>query len=158
MANKKSKNKSNSNDIAVNRSARYNFQVLDDFEAGMVLEGWEVKSLREGRCNIAESYAFLKNGEVFISNMNIQPLISASTHVNAEATRVRKLLLNRKEINHISGQINIKGLTLVSLKMYWVKGRAKILLGLAKGKNNIDKRQVEKNRDVNRKLQRGDYQ
>ena len=157
MAGKKITNKSGSSDIALNRSARFNFHVVDDFEAGMVLEGWEVKSLREGRCNIAESYAFVKNGEVFISNMNIQPLLCASTHIKAEPTRVRKLLLNRREIDHIAGQINIKGLTLVSLKMYWVKGRAKILLGLAKGKNNIDKRRDQKERDVNRSLQRGEY-
>lgn len=157
MAGKKTKNKASSNDIAVNRSARYNYHIVEDFEAGIMLEGWEVKSLREGRCNVAESYSFVKDGEVFISNMNIQPLINASTHVKSEPTRIRKLLLNRREIDHIAGQINIKGLTLVTLKMYWSKGRAKLRLGLAKGKNNLDKRQDKKEKDITRRLQRGEY-
>ncbi|MBT8421916.1 MAG: SsrA-binding protein SmpB [Gammaproteobacteria bacterium] len=140
--------------IAVNRKARFNFHIEDDFEAGLCLEGWEVKSLREGRANLTEAYVFVRNGEVFITGCNIAPLPTASTHITPNPTRQRKLLLNRIEIDRISGAVDRKGYTLVPLKLYWKKGRAKLLLGLAKGKKEHDKRADTKDRDWKRQQAR----
>lgn len=140
--------------IAENRKARHNFHIEDDFEAGLCLEGWEVKSLREGRANLTEAYVFIRNGEVFMTGCNISPLPTVSTHITPQPTRQRKLLLNRIEIDRLTGAVDRKGYTLVPLKLYWKKGRAKLLLGLAKGKKQHDKRADEKERDWKRQQAR----
>ena len=120
----------------------------------MVLEGWEVKSLRAGNANLAESYAFIKNGEAWLTGCHISPLLSTSTHVNPEPRRARKLLLNRLELDRLTGAIDRKGFTLVPLKLYWSKGRVKLKLGLAKGKQQHDKRADSKDRDWKRQQAR----
>ncbi len=152
---KANKNKGASdNTIAVNRKARFDFHIEDDFEAGLCLEGWEVKSLREGRANLTEAYIFVRNGEIFITGCNISPLQTASTHITPNPTRQRKLLLNRIEIDRIAGAVDRKGYTLVPLKLYWKKGRAKLAFGLAKGKKQHDKRADSKDRDWKRQQAR----
>jgi SsrA-binding protein len=152
---KANKNKgAGDNTIAVNRKARYDFHIEDDFEAGLCLEGWEVKSLREGRANLTEAYVFTRNGEIFMTGCNISPLPTASTHISPNPTRQRKLLLNRKEIDKLSGAVDRKGYTLVPLKLYWKKGRAKLAIGLAKGKKQHDKRADDKDRDWKRQQAR----
>jgi len=140
--------------IADNRKARFDYHIEDDFEAGLVLEGWEVKSLRAGRANLSESYAFVKNGEAFLTGCNIAPLPTASTHITPEPTRMRKLLLHRREIDRIIGAVDRKGYTLVPLRLYWSRGRAKLKVGLAKGKKQHDKRADSKERDWKRQQQR----
>lgn len=145
---------SSDNTIAVNRKARHDFHIEDDFEAGLCLEGWEVKSLREGRANLTEAYIFVRNGEVFMTGCNISPLQTASTHITPNPTRQRKLLLNRIEIDRLTGAVDRKGYTLVPLKLYWKKGRAKLALGLAKGKKQHDKRADSKERDWKRQQAR----
>ena len=130
----KKKPKISDNTIAINKKARHDFFIEDDFEAGMVLEGWEVKSLRAGKVQIRDSHVFVKNGEAWLSNATITPLQTASTHINPEPTRIRKLLLHRKELSTLIGAVERKGYTLVPLSMYWIRGRAKIKIGLAKGK------------------------
>lgn len=136
-----------SNLIADNRKARYDYQIEDDFEAGLCLEGWEVKSLRAGNANLTESYAFVKNGEAWLTGCHISPLLTASTHVHPDPRRTRKLLLNRIELDRLTGAIERKGYTLVPLQLYWQRGRAKLKLGLAKGKKQHDKRADAKDRD-----------
>ncbi len=133
--------------IAENRKARHDYQIEDDFEAGLCLEGWEVKSLRAGNANLTESYAFVKNGEAWLTGCHISPLLTASTHINPEPRRTRKLLLNRIELDRLTGAIERKGYTLVPLQLYWMRGRAKLKLGLAKGKKQHDKRADAKDRD-----------
>ncbi len=140
--------------IADNRAARHDFAIEDDHEAGIVLEGWEVKSLRAGRINLKESYAVLRNGEAWLLGCHISPLNSASTHVRPDPTRTRKLLLHRREIDRLVGAVERGGYALVPLSMYWHKGRAKIRLGLGKGKKAHDKRASEKSRDWQRQKQR----
>ena len=153
--NKAAKNKpAGDSTIAENRKARHEYHIEDDFEAGLCLEGWEVKSLRAGQASLTESYAFIKNGEAWISGCHITPLKTASTHINPEPTRVRKLLLNRQEIDRLTGAVERKGYTLVPLKLYWSKGRAKLRLGLAKGKKQHDKRADAKDRDWKRQQAR----
>jgi SsrA-binding protein len=136
--------------IAENRRARYEYFIEERYEAGMALLGWEVKSLRAGRAQIAESYVFVRNGEAFIIGAHITPLRTASTHVAAEPTRTRKLLLNRSELDHLVGAVERKGFTIVPLELYWKSGRAKLQIGLAKGKKQHDKRATEKDRDWER--------
>jgi SsrA-binding protein len=150
----KSKKKTNSSTIALNKKARFDFFIEDRFEAGLVLQGWEVKSLREGRVQLSDAYVFVKDGEAFASNILITPLTTASTHIHPEPTRVRKLLLHQKEISKLIGAVDRKGYTLVPLALYWVRGRAKLEIGLAKGKQQHDKRAVEKEREWNRDKQR----
>jgi len=133
--------------IADNRKARHDYHIEDDFEAGLCLEGWEVKSLRAGNANLSESYAFVKNGEAWLTGCHISPLLTASTHINPDPRRTRKLLLNRIEVDRITGAIERKGYTLVPLQLYWKRGRAKLKLGLAKGKKQHDKRADAKDRD-----------
>ena len=149
MSKKKNKT-SNSNTIALNKKARHDFFIEDRFEAGIVLQGWEVKSLREGRIQIVDAHVFLKNGEAFVSNLLITPLLTASTHIHPEATRVRKLLLHRSEINKLIGAVERKGYTMVPTALYWKHGKVKIEIGLAKGKQMHDKRATEKDRDWKR--------
>ena len=140
--------------IAENRKARHDYHIEDHFEAGLCLQGWEVKSLRAGQVSLAESYAFIKNNEAWISGCHITPLSTASTHINPEPTRVRKLLLNRKEIANLSGSVDRKGYTLIPLSLYWNKGKAKLRLGLGKGKKEYDKRADSKDQDWKRQQAR----
>jgi SsrA-binding protein len=136
--------------IAENRKARHEYFIEERFEAGLVLSGWEVKSLRAGRAQLTESYVVVSHGEVFLVGAHITPLVSASTHVVATPTRQRKLLLNRAEIDRLVGAVERAGYTLVPLEMYWKAGRAKLRIGLAKGKKQHDKRASEKERDWQR--------
>lgn len=146
----KKKKPNNSNTIALNKKARHDFFIEDRFEAGIALQGWEVKALRAGRIQIVDAHVFLKKGEAFISNLLITPLITASTHIHPEPTRVRKLLLHRSEINKLIGAVERKGYTMVPTAMYWKHGRVKVEIGLAKGKQKHDKRAAEKDRDWQR--------
>ncbi|GER00573.1 SsrA-binding protein [Iodidimonas gelatinilytica] len=144
----------NGRPVAENRKARYNYAVEDTFEAGIVLTGTEVKALRKGTANIAESYAEEKNGEIWLINAHIDEFSHGNIH-NHEPRRPRKLLLHRKEINKITGVLQRAGMTLVPLKVYFDNnGRAKILVGLAKGKKAHDKREDIKQRDWDRQKQR----
>jgi SsrA-binding protein len=140
--------------IAVNRQARYEYTLEQRYEAGIVLEGWEVKSLRAGKIQIAESYILLKKGEAWLIGSHISPLLSASTHVKTDPTRTRKLLLHRKELTRLIGLIERRGYTLIPLSLYWCKGHVKLEIGLAKGKKQHDKRASEKERDWQREKQR----
>lgn len=141
---------SKDNTIAKNRSARHEYSIDDTYQAGLKLEGWEVKSLREGKANIREAYIFIKNGEAFISGMQILPLISTSTHKEANPTRIRKLLMNKSEIAKLTGQVERDGFTLVPMSLYWVNQYAKIKFGLGKGKKLHDKRESSKKSDWKR--------
>jgi len=146
--------KSNSNTIANNKKARFDFFIEEDFEAGIELQGWEVKSMRAGRAQLKESYVIIKNGELYLFGAHISPLISTSTHVTADPTRSRKLLMKRYEINRLIGQVERAGYTLAPLALYWVRGRAKLKIGLAKGKKQHDKRASIKERDWKREQHR----
>ena len=154
MAKKKKSSKAPSSTIALNKRARHDYAIEDKFEAGIVLQGWEVKSLRDGRVQINDTYVMVKDGEIWWLGGQITPLLSASTHVNPEPTRSRKLLLNRREIDKLIGAVERKGYTLVPLAMYWKRGRAKMEIGLAKGKKAHDKRATEKERDWGREKER----
>ena len=154
MAAKKKRSKADSQTIALNKKARHDFFIEDRFEAGIALQGWEVKSLREGRIKLKESYVLVKNGEAWLFGAHISPLASASTHVHPDATRTRKLLLHRRELNKLIGHVERQGYTLVPVAMYWKKGRAKLEVGLAKGKKLHDKRASAKERDWQREKQR----
>jgi len=136
--------------IAENRKARYEYFIEERFEAGLVLEGWEVKAMRAGKAQIAESYVYLKEGQAYLFGANITPLKTTSTHVTAEPTRTRKLLLNKAELSRLLGSVERKGYTLVPLDLHWKTGRAKLEIGLAKGKKQHDKRATEKDRDWTR--------
>ena len=144
------KNTAASNTIALNKKARHDFFIEDRFEAGLVLQGWEVKSLRAGRLQLSDSYVIIKNGEAWLLGALITPLPTASTHISPDASRTRKLLLNRSELNKLIGAVERKGYTIVPLAMYWKFGRAKIEIGLAKGKASHDKRAAIKERDWSR--------
>ncbi len=154
MSTSKPKNAAKNTRIAENRKARHDFFIDETIEAGLALEGWEVKSLRAGRANLTEAYALLKNGEAWLFGAHISPLSSASTHVKADPTRSRKLLLHRREIDRLIGAVERKGFTLVPLNLYWQRGRAKLSLGLARGKKQHDKRDTVKNRDWERQKAR----
>ena len=140
--------------IALNKYARYEYHIEDHFEAGLVLEGWEVKSMRAGRTQLKESYVIIKNGEAWLLGSHIAPLSSASTHVNPDPVRTRKLLLHHEELRKLIGAVERKGYTLVPLAMYWKSGRAKIEIALAKGKQLHDKRTTERDRDWQREQQK----
>ncbi|MCU0733919.1 MAG: SsrA-binding protein SmpB [Methylotetracoccus sp.] len=140
--------------IALNRQATHEYFIEERFEAGLVLEGWEVKSLRAGRAQLKESYVILKNGEAWLLGAHLSPLTSASTHIEPDPTRTRKLLLHRQQLSRLIGQVERRGYTLVPLALYWSKGRAKLEMGLAKGKKLHDKRASEKDRDWQREKQR----
>jgi len=140
--------------IAENRKARHDYTIEQDFEAGLVLQGWEVKSLRASRAQISESYVIIKSGEAFLLNSHITPLLTASTHVRAIADRTRKLLLHDYELNKLIGAVERKGYTIVPLNLHWRKGTVKLTIALAKGKKLHDKRETEKRRDWDRQKQR----
>jgi SsrA-binding protein len=147
---KTSRKKPDSNTIAVNRRARHEYHIEETFEAGLVLSGWEVKSLRAGKCQLTDTYILIKDGEAWLLGSHITPLLSASTHVVADPTRTRKLLLHRKEIARLVGQINQKGFTCVPLSIYWKGNKIKCQLALVKGKQLHDKRATDKDRDWDR--------
>lgn len=140
--------------IIDNRKAFHEYFIEERFEAGLVLEGWEVKAIRAGRSNIKESYVVIRGGEIFILGMHISPLISASSHVKPDPTRTRKLLLHKKEISRLIGKVERAGFTLVPLDLHYTKGRIKLDIGLAKGKKLHDKREDEKKKDWEREKQR----
>lgn len=148
------KNKPGDSTIALNRQATHDYFIEERFEAGLALEGWEVKSLRAGRAQLKESYVILKNGEAFLFGSHISPLTSASTHVNPDPVRSRKLLLHAHELSRLIGHVERKGYTLIPLALYWKRGRAKLEIGLARGKKQHDKRATEKDRDWQREKQR----
>jgi len=154
MGKKKSAPGAGSSTIALNKKARHDYFIEDRIEAGLALEGWEVKSLREGRAQLTESYILLRGNEAWLFGMHISPLLSASTHVTPDATRTRKLLLHRREIDRLTGAVERKGYTLVPLALYWKRGRAKLEIALARGKQSHDKRAADKERDWNREKQR----
>ena len=135
----------------VNRVARHDYFILDEIECGIALTGTEIKSIRDGKANIKDSYGIVKNGEVFLLNMFISPYKQGNIF-NHQETRTRKLLLHKTEIRKLDQSIKLEGNTLIPLKIYFVKGRAKVLLGLCKGKKNYDKRETIKERDIKRDI------
>jgi len=154
MARQHKKKKPTSNTIALNKRARHDYELSDRFEAGLALQGWEVKSLREGKVQLVDTYVLIKNGEAFLLGAHITPLQSASTHVVADPTRTRKLLLHKKEIARIFAATQQKGYTCIATALYWKNNRVKCEIALAKGKHLHDKRADEKARDWNREKQR----
>ena len=148
------KGKGQGKTIALNKAARHDFHLEDRFEAGVALQGWELKAIRAGRLGIGEAYALVKNGEIFLFGAQITPLISASSHVIADDRRTRKLLLHRHEIDRLVGRVEREGYTLVPTAMYWSGNKVKLELALAKGKKSHDKRATEKERDWQREKQR----
>ncbi len=151
---KKQKKKPGSNTIAQNKKARFDYHLTDKYEAGLSLQGWEVKSLREGKVQIVDTHVFFKNGEAWLLNAQIQPLACASTHFVTEPNRQRKLLLHRKEIAKLQQAVEQKDYTAVATALYWKNHLVKCEICLAKGKKMHDKRDVEKDRDWNRQKQR----
>lgn len=140
--------------IALNRKARHDYFIEDQFEAGLSLQGWEVKSLRAGRVQLDQGYILLKHGEAWLFGALITPLQTASTHIQPDPQRSRKLLLNKREINKLIGSIERRGYTVVPLSLYWKQNRVKLEIGLAKGKKQHDKRATEKERDWKLEKQR----
>ena len=153
MSRKKQK-KPAGNVIAVNRRARHDYFIEDTLEAGLVLEGWEVKSLRAGNAQLQEGYVTLRNGEAWLIGAHFAPLKTVSTHIKPDPTRSRKLLLHRPEIDRLVGAVDRKGYALVPLDLHWHKGRAKLAVGLARGKKQHDKRAADKDRDWQRQKAR----
>jgi SsrA-binding protein len=140
--------------IVDNKKAQHDYFVEERFEAGLVLDGWEVKAIRAGRVQLKEAYVVLRNEEVFLIGCHISPLPTASTHINPDPTRTRKLLLHAEEIAKLIGKVERAGYTLVPLDLHYSKGRIKIAVGLARGKKQHDKRETEKKRDWEREKQR----
>jgi SsrA-binding protein len=140
--------------IAENKKAAFNYFFEERFEAGMVLEGWEVKAVREGKVQLTDGYVVIRDGELYIIGVLINPLKSASTHVNPEAARTRKLLLHKEEIRRLIGKVEQKGYTLVPLNLHWKNGRVKCEIALAKGKAEHDKRDTIKDREGKREVER----
>lgn len=144
---KKKSHKPGSATIALNKRARHEYFIEEEIEAGLSLQGWEVKSLRAGKVNISDSYVLLRDGEAWLFGATITPLSVASSHVVCDPTRTRKLLLNQRELSSLFGRINREGYTVVALSMYWKNAWVKIKIGVAKGKKQFDKRADEKNRE-----------
>ena len=140
--------------IADNKKAAYNYFVEERFEAGMVLQGWEVKALREGKVQLTDGYVVIKNGEMYVIGCQINPLRTASTHVSPDAVRTRKLLLHKEQIKRLMGKVEQKGYTLVPLNLHWTGGRVKCEIALAKGKAEHDKRDTIKDREGKREVER----
>jgi SsrA-binding protein len=147
-------NPSDNPTIAENRQARHEYFIEEHYEAGISLQGWEVKSMRAGRVQLKEAYVFVKNAEAYLYGAHVSPLPTASTHVIPDPVRTRKLLLNRAELNRLVGAVERKGYTLVPLELYWKGGVAKLKVGLAKGKKEHDKRATSKDRDWQREKSR----
>ena len=140
--------------IAQNKKAHFDYTVEERFEAGLVLEGWEVKAIRAGQVQLKEAYVIVRGAEIFLLNAHITPLKTASTHISPEPTRTRKLLLNAAEIRKLIGKVERSGYTLVPLDLHFSKGRIKLAIALAKGKRQFDKRATEKEKDWKREQQR----
>ena len=136
--------------IAENRKARFDYFIEERYEAGLALQGWEVKAMRAGRAQLQEAYVYLRGGEAFLIGAHLSPLPTTSTHVTPDPVRTRKLLLRHSELQGLIGAVERRGYTLVPLELYWKNGRAKVQVGLAKGKKQHDKRAVEKDRDWQR--------
>ena len=155
MAKKTTKDKaSGDGTIALNKRARHEYHLEMRHEAGLALQGWELKSIRAGRANITEAYAVIRDGELFLFGAQLTPLISASTHVVAEERRTRKLLLHRNEIDTLIGKVQREGYTIVPTALYWKGNKVKAEVALARGKQTHDKREASKERDWNREKQR----
>ena len=155
MAKKNAKDKASAGGtIALNKRARHEFHLEHRHEAGLALQGWELKSIRAGRANITEAYAVIRDGELYLFGAQITPLISASSHVVADERRTRKLLLHRREIDTLVGKVHREGYTLVPTALYWKGNKVKAELALARGKQTHDKREASKERDWNREKQR----
>ena len=154
MSKKPAKDKANGGTIALNKRARHEYHLEERHEAGLELQGWELKAIRAGRANISESYAVIRHGELFLFGAQITPLIQASTHVLADDRRTRKLLLHRHEIDKLVGKVERDGYTLIPTALYWKGSKVKLELALAKGKQTHDKRASEKERDWQREKQR----
>ncbi len=140
--------------IADNKKAAYNYFFEERFEAGLVLEGWEVKSLREGKVQLTDGYVVIRNGEMFIIGLQINPLGTASTHITPDKVRTRKLLLHKEEIKRLTGKVEQKGYTLVPINLHWKGGKIKCEVALAKGKGEHDKRDTIKDREGKREVER----
>jgi SsrA-binding protein len=154
MAKSKEKDKNAGGTIALNKRARHEYHIDSRFEAGIALQGWELKALRAGRINFTDSYAVVLKGEIFLIGTSIPPLISASTHVVAEDRRTRKLLLHKAEIDELVGAVERKGYTIVPTAMYWKGNKVKVEIGIARGKQEHDKRNADKEREWSRDKQR----
>jgi len=137
----------------LNRKARYDYIIEDEYETGIVLTGTEIKSIRQGKANIKDSYAIIRNEEIYLLNTHISAYDKGNIF-NHEETRTRKLLMHKKEIKKLNNKLILEGYTLIPLKIYFVRGRAKVLIGLCKGKKNYDKRETIKERDINREMQK----
>lgn len=157
--NKNNKSQDSEKVIALNRKASHDYFLEQHYEAGLILQGWEVKSLRAGRAQLKESYVLIKQGEAWLFHAHFSPLLTASTHINPEPTRSRKLLLHQKELNRLIGATQRQGYTVIPLKLYWKNNRVKLAIALAKGKKDYDKReslkQKEWEREKHRVLKRG---
>jgi SsrA-binding protein len=140
--------------ITLNKKARHDFFIEERFEAGLALEGWEVKGLRAGRAQLMESYVVIRDAEAWLLGAHISPLASASTHISPDPTRTRKLLLHRNQLDKLIGAVERRGYALVPMALYWKNGRAKLEVGLARGKKQYDKRAAERQRDWQRDKQR----
>lgn len=139
-----------SSTITTNKKARFDYFIEKDYEAGLILEGWEVKSLRAGKVNLTDAHVIIKNSEAWLLGAQIQPLQTTSTHTHADPTRTRKLLLNRHELNQLIGSVERQGYTLIPISLYWKRNRIKVSVALAKGKKTHDKRDTIKDRDWQR--------
>lgn len=137
----------------LNREAKHNYFIIDTYEAGIVLTGTEIKSIRNGKCNLKDSYAILKNNEIYLLNTHISSYEKGNIF-NHEETRTRKLLLHKQEIIKLNNKVNLEGYTLIPLKIYFVKGKAKVLIGVCKGKKTYDKKETLKERDIAREMQK----
>lgn len=142
------------NRIANNKKAFFNYHIEERFEAGLVLQGWEVKAIRAGKANLTEGYVVIRDGELFLIGCQITPLGTASSHVSTDPQRTRKLLMHSAEIERLIGRVEQKGMTLVPLNLHWRRGRVKCEIGLAKGKAQYDKRQTIRERHEKREIQR----
>jgi SsrA-binding protein len=140
--------------IVHNKKAFHDYFIEEKYETGIVLEGWEVKAIRAGRCQIKEAYVVVRKGEIFITGCHISPLATASTHITPDPTRTRKLLLHADEINKLIGKVERAGYTMVPLDVHYTRGKIKLEIGLAKGKKQHDKREAEKEREWQRQKQR----
>ncbi len=140
--------------IVINKKARFDYFIEEDYEAGIVLEGWEVKSLRAGKINLSDAHVIIKHAEAWLLGAQIQPLPTASAHTQPDITRTRKLLLNRRELSHLIGSVERQGYTIVPLSLYWKRNKIKVNIALAKGKKTHDKRDSIKDRDWQRTRER----
>jgi SsrA-binding protein len=151
---KENKKQNTSSTISLNKKVYHDYSIEETFEAGLVLEGWEVKSIRDGRVQLRESYVLFRNNEAFLFGGHFSPLHSASTHIRPDAQRIRKMLLHRHQISKLMGKVQQKGYTCVVTKLYWKGPHVKAEIGLAKGKQTHDKRQSEKDKDWQREKAR----